>query len=147
MYGSSRRWAAQITRQTPLILSVEKLAIASNSNYHHNGSLAPPKDIARSYRTVSTDSKQPRNIAVLGGGLTGLTTAYFLNKLNPNVKITIYEADDRLGGWADTKKVRVKDVNGRDGFVTWDRGPRTIKIPRFTTEWNLYIFYELVCWP
>ena len=44
-----------------------------------------------------------REVAVIGGGVSGLTAAYLLSKSGRNV--TLLEADDRLGGHADTHMV------------------------------------------
>ncbi|KAK8152218.1 hypothetical protein BKA80DRAFT_179497, partial [Phyllosticta citrichinensis] len=65
-----------------------------------------------------------KKIAVLGGGITGLTTAYYLSKSLPNATITIYEASGRFGGWLQSKRMQ---VSGRGGFVTFEQGPRTLR--------------------
>src|SRR5689334_21361524 len=41
----------------------------------------------------------PRRIAVVGSGAAGLTAAYVASR---TADVTLYEADDRLGGHADT---------------------------------------------
>lgn len=61
-------------------------------------------------------------IAVLGGGITGLSTAHYLTKELPNAKITVYEGGDRLGGWLKSKYV---DVGS--GKVLFEQGPRTLR--------------------
>jgi predicted NAD/FAD-binding protein len=48
-----------------------------------------------------------RRIAVAGSGVAGLTAAYLLSREN---QVTLFEADDRLGGHADTHT-----VTGADG--------------------------------
>ena len=48
-----------------------------------------------------------RWIAVIGGGVSGLTAAYLLSKAGDHV--TLYEADGRLGGRADTHLVTADD--------------------------------------
>jgi predicted NAD/FAD-binding protein len=55
-----------------------------------------------------------RRIAVVGSGIAGLTAAYALSK---NSSVTLYEADSRLGGHADTHY-----VDGPDGPVGVDTG-------------------------
>ncbi len=47
---------------------------------------------------------QPSNLrlAVLGGGISGLTAAYRLTKLLPAARIELFEASDRLGGVLET---------------------------------------------
>nr|WP_197914417.1 FAD-dependent oxidoreductase [Rhodococcus fascians] len=55
-----------------------------------------------------------RRIAVVGSGIAGLTAAYALSK---NSSVTLYEAESRLGGHADTHY-----VDGPDGPVGVDTG-------------------------
>ncbi len=66
-------------------------------------------------------SRQPhrtrRRIAVIGSGVAGLTAAYILQA---ETDVTLFEADERLGGHADTHDVPVSDgrVLGIDtGFI------------------------------
>lgn len=47
-----------------------------------------------------------RRIAVVGSGVAGLTAAYVLQR---EADVTLFEADDRLGGHADTHEVAVSD--------------------------------------
>ena len=42
----------------------------------------------------------PVRIAIVGGGIAGLTAAYDLTRINQNVTVTIYEHSDQLGGLA-----------------------------------------------
>lgn len=77
----------------------------------------------RLYTTsVSSNAVAPREIAVLGGGITGLTSAYLLSQKLPDAKITLYEAGARLGGWMQSTQV---DVEG--GRVNFEQGPRSIR--------------------
>ncbi|KAJ8930555.1 hypothetical protein NQ314_016636 [Rhamnusium bicolor] len=56
---------------------------------------------------------------VLGGGLSGLSAAYYLLKKLPNKPIAIIEKSDRLGGW-------IKSNILNDGII-FEQGPRTIR--------------------
>ena len=38
------------------------------------------------------------NIGIIGAGIAGTSTAYFLNEKLPNAKITILEKDSKIGG-------------------------------------------------
>ena len=58
----------------------------------------------------------PRRLAVVGSGVAGLTAAYVASS-DEAVSVTLYEADDRLGGHADTH-----DVAGPDGVLAIDTG-------------------------
>ncbi|KAK4240009.1 hypothetical protein C8A03DRAFT_31850 [Achaetomium macrosporum] len=90
----------------------------------------------------------PRSIAVLGGGLTGLTTAWYLARNLPGARITIYEASDRLGGWVDTTKVNLKAPDGTEGTVHFEHAARMVKpqvggsgrVPR----WDDLVFFDMV---
>ena len=42
------------------------------------------------------------HIAVLGGGISGLSTAYFLRRANRNIRVTLIESSSRFGGWLET---------------------------------------------
>ncbi|KAH0555963.1 hypothetical protein GP486_006091 [Trichoglossum hirsutum] len=63
-----------------------------------------------------------KEIAVLGGGITGLASAYYVAKELPNARIVLYEASERLGGWVQSKKIDVGDGN-----VVFEQGPRTLR--------------------
>ncbi|OAA80001.1 protoporphyrinogen oxidase [Akanthomyces lecanii RCEF 1005] len=86
-----------------------------------------------------------KQVAVIGGGLTGLTTAYLLAKNLPaSARITLYESGDRLGGWIRTDKVPV-DVNGTKGVVRFERGPRTLSSLRGNAwRYDDLVLYELM---
>ncbi|THZ70271.1 Protoporphyrinogen oxidase [Aureobasidium pullulans] len=64
----------------------------------------------------------PNDVAILGGGITGLATAHYLSQSNPNRKVTIYESSPRLGGWLHTEKVEIDD-----GHILFEKGPRTLR--------------------
>ncbi|KAF4962529.1 hypothetical protein FSARC_9396 [Fusarium sarcochroum] len=90
----------------------------------------------RTYATAPKDAK----IAVLGGGLTGLTAAYYLAKKLPSTaKITLYESSDRLGGWIKTDRVPV-DIEGKSGTVAFERGARSLS----SLAGNTFRFDDLV---
>ena len=62
------------------------------------------------------------NVAILGGGITGLATAHYLARELPNTPITIYEASNRFGGWLNTQSVDVGT-----GRVVFEQGPRSLR--------------------
>ncbi|WP_433722452.1 NAD(P)/FAD-dependent oxidoreductase [Nocardia sp. CA-129566] len=66
---------------------------------------------------ISSGAADPRRVAVIGSGVAGLTAAWVLSG---SAEVTLYEADARLGGHADTHSV-IAD-NGEDlgvdtGFI------------------------------
>lgn len=88
----------------------------------------------------STGKAPPKSITILGGGLTGLTTAYHLSKLcasHPSlqqIKITLIEKSSRLGGWVDSKPALVDlgiEGGGKTTEMLLESGPRSIR-PRGT---------------
>lgn len=98
---------------------------------------------ARSFATLP-ETRLPKDIAVLGGGLTGLTTAYYLTRFHPDANITIYEADDRLGGWVDTEKISVKTKDGKDATISFERGARTVAPQSDLGRWEDFVLYDMV---
>ena len=68
------------------------------------------------------ESPDIKDIAILGGGITGLTSAYFAALLHPNAKVTLFEGSKRLGGWLISTK---HETNG--GTVIFEQGPRSLR--------------------
>ncbi|KAF1963821.1 Protoporphyrinogen oxidase [Byssothecium circinans] len=101
-----------LKQHAPLLESTIKRAIAP--------SLAPSSRIRR--RRYASTAAYPENIAVLGGGISGLASAYFVSKEFPNSKITVYEAGKEVGGWIKSKRVHVPGGN-----VLFEYGPRTLR--------------------
>ena len=58
-----------------------------------------------------------REVAVFGGGISGLSAAYFAKKRWKDARVTVHEASDRLGGAIDA----IKEP------VYFERGPRTFR--------------------
>lgn len=75
-----------------------------------------------SYTPRPSPNGRAQNIAVLGGGISGLTTAFNLTKDIPEAKITVFEAQDQPGGWVESERVEVND-----GSVLFEWGPRTLR--------------------
>lgn len=100
---------------------------------------------ARGYSTQGPDGKI-QNIAVIGGGITGLSTAHHLAKFAPKgTSITLYEGANRLGGWLETQKVEFTH-DGQKKLIQFERGPRTLR--SYSSEtWRLddLVIYSLVC--
>ena len=85
------------------------------------------RTLARSYSTgvVAADQGNNHNIkelAVLGGGITGLASAFYASEAFKDVPITIYESGPRLGGW-----LRSASVDVGTGKVVFEQGPRTLR--------------------
>ncbi|KAK0203610.1 hypothetical protein DFS33DRAFT_1260662 [Desarmillaria ectypa] len=64
-----------------------------------------------------------RHIAVIGGGLTGLSSAFHLSRRFPDAFITLFEKRHHLGGWVRSERVDV----GPSQQMVLEAGPRTIR--------------------
>ena len=62
------------------------------------------------------------SVAILGGGITGLVSAFEFSRRRPDLKITLIEGSDRLGGW-----LRSSSVNVGTGNVVFEQGPRNLR--------------------
>ena len=68
-----------------------------------------------------------KKIAIVGGGISGLTAAYLLLNRKPDLDVTVFEADDRPGG-----KIWTEQANGflcekgPNGFL--DNKPKTLEL-------------------
>ena len=49
-----------------------------------------------------------KKIAVIGTGISGISAAYYLNKLNYDV--AVYESNDYFGGHTDTQELEIDGV-------------------------------------
>ena len=59
-------------------------------------------------------------VAVLGGGISGLSAAYFLAKKHADPsKITLVEASARVGGWMHSVR--------SDSGAIFEQGPRSLR--------------------
>ncbi|KAL8727781.1 MAG: hypothetical protein Q9166_005836 [cf. Caloplaca sp. 2 TL-2023] len=70
-------------------------------------------------------SQRVTSVAVLGGGITGLASAYYLAQQLPNAQITLFESSSRLGGWLHSEQVDVGN-----GKILFEQGPRTLRPSR-----------------
>ena len=66
------------------------------------------------------------HVVVLGGGITGLATAFHLSRRIPQAKITLVENQDRVGGWMRSERV---ELGQGKGHMVLEAGPRTL-LPR-----------------
>lgn len=83
-------------------------------------SLCQQGSFRRHHATPTT--KELPTVAVLGGGITGLASAYFLSRDLPNAKITLFESSSRLGGWLHSRSVDIGSGN-----VIFEQGPRNLR--------------------
>lgn len=73
--------------------------------------------------------KQPgfagaRHVVIVGGGISGLATAWYLQQQDPHLKITLLEQSNRPGGKVKTEQLHVPEIGdfvieaGPDAFIT-----------------------------
>ena len=74
------------------------------------------------HRFSSTSAAYPKDIAVLGGGISGLSSAHFVAEEFPDSRITIFESTKKGGGWLQSQRVEVPG-----GDVLFEYGPRTLR--------------------
>lgn len=89
----------------------------------------------RGYASDAT-SGEIKDVAVLGGGITGLATAFYLSESLPHKRISLFEASSRLGGWLQSTSVDVGT-----GKVVFEQGPRNLR-PKMP---NGFVTIDLVC--
>ncbi|KAL8293278.1 hypothetical protein RQP46_000972 [Phenoliferia psychrophenolica] len=87
--------------------------------------------------TTSTPLEPPHTLAVVGGGLSGLSSAfYFLNALSPAArqaaKVVLLEKETRFGGWCKSVPIPTKEdaatiKDRKDAALIFETGPRSIR--------------------
>ena len=93
--------------------------------------------VPRSVCRARKKKMAPHHIAILGGGITGLSSAFHLSRRFPNALITLLEKESRLGGWLRSERVQLRDEQGTPATVVLEAGPRTLRP-------NAYSVLELV---
>ena len=87
----------------------------------------------------------PRSIAVLGGGLSGLSSAFHLSRRFPTTKVTLIEKQTRLGGWVRSQRVTIKE----NVSILLEAGPRTLR-PNSKSVLELVMYsvflFLIYCW-
>jgi len=82
----------------------------------------------------------PRTVAVVGSGVAGLVAAYVASR---TATVTVYEADGRLGGHADTHDVvdptGTRTLDTTVGTHDPDRTPRPVVVELYRTGHRLLL--------
>ncbi|KNC75869.1 hypothetical protein SARC_11612, partial [Sphaeroforma arctica JP610] len=66
-------------------------------------------------------------VAVVGGGLSGLSAAYHLARAAPHVQVVVLERSARVGGWVHTSKVHHVDGDAIKSPLILDTGPHSVR--------------------
>ncbi len=70
---------------------------------------------------------KPKDVVIVGGGISGLSALHFLKQRHPEFDITLFEADRRLGGTIGTDHIDGYSFDwGPNGFL--DREPLTLRM-------------------
>ncbi|KAF2835589.1 Protoporphyrinogen oxidase [Patellaria atrata CBS 101060] len=94
----------------------------------------------RLFSTAATaQDNSLEDVAIIGGGLTGLASAYYLAKERPSTKITIYEASSRTGGWLNSKYIDTPYKKQ----VLFETGPHSIRSGGEAAIFILFLIQEL----
>jgi oxygen-dependent protoporphyrinogen oxidase len=59
---------------------------------------------------------------ILGGGISGLATTYYLSRKFPNARLLLIESDHRVGGWVHSEDHPVEGTS-----LLCEYGPRSIR--------------------
>lgn len=94
-------------------------------------------------RFASSSAAYPEQIAVLGGGISGLASAHFVAKEFPNSNITVFESAKEAGGWLRSRRTAVPG-----GDVVFEYGPRTLR-PGLSSVATVQLvsMYNIYGWP
>lgn len=64
----------------------------------------------------------PTHVVVVGGGITGLTSAFHVARKFPSTRVSLLEKESRYGGWLKSERVNVGNQH-----VIVEAGPRTLR--------------------
>ncbi|KAF2147139.1 uncharacterized protein K452DRAFT_282124 [Aplosporella prunicola CBS 121167] len=119
------RHSMHIVQQHPLKATAASRGLLTTSTLLRTTTAATPTTTTNNNngRRNYASATAVKDVAVLGGGLTGLASAHFLARELPHAKITVYERSARVGGWLHSVR---KPVPG-GGEVVFEQGPRTIR--------------------
>ncbi|KAI9038031.1 uncharacterized protein KD926_011369 [Aspergillus affinis] len=98
-----------------------------DSNLHEKCALGNP--LLESFAGQEKERNPPAKVAIIGGGIAGLSTAYFLQndkRLGNSTQITIFEREARIGGRIRTTKVYGTGSEVDTGGHTFDRDDNLI---------------------
>lgn len=92
-----------------------------------------------------TSSATNRKVAIVGGGVSGLSAAWHLHTNAPHVQVELFEAEDRLGGHAYTTRVEGVDVDigfmvfNESNYPNMTRWFEKLSVPAENTDMSLSV--------
>lgn len=87
---------------------------------------------------MQTSTHAAKKIAIIGSGISGLTTAYYLNK---DHDITVFESNNYIGGHTDTHRIQCdnSDLQVDSGFIVFNERnyPNFVRLLKeINVEWQ-----------
>lgn len=120
------------------LTSTVQFSTASRSLLQQSQSNHASKLANRSEAEAEAES----TIAILGGGISGLSTALYLNRSlsassssGTPYKIILVEKEDRLGGWVKSERVKMKGETNETALL--ESGPRSLR-PAGHSGWSCW---------
>ncbi|KAN0061709.1 hypothetical protein ACQY0O_005701 [Thecaphora frezii] len=140
LHNSSRAASALPRRTLPLHTIASSARSTSSPRASFTPANAPHRRLYSSASasnippTVAASSTPPRTLAVLGGGISGLSSAYRLSqRLSPShYRILVLEQSQRLGGWIESHRTPLPSSSAAShpdapSPVLIEKGPRSIR--------------------
>jgi oxygen-dependent protoporphyrinogen oxidase len=62
--------------------------------------------------------RKSSHVAIIGGGISGLSSAFYLKLLRPDIHVTIFDKESRWGGWIRTERL---------GETIFEAGPHSLR--------------------
>lgn len=87
------------------------------------------------------DTGETYDVVVVGGGISGLSAAYFYRKAKPDARVLIIENHDDFGGHAKRNEFRPKGADGP--LLIGYGGTQSIEVLRAYTEVSMGLLHEL----
>ncbi|KAK8027840.1 protoporphyrinogen oxidase [Apiospora marii] len=123
----------------PRLPYVPKALFTRSSRAYATAASPQPKATA-DVESPPPSADPPRRIAVLGGGITGLTAAHYLARHAKNVHITLYEGSDHLGGWIKGEVAQTADGDE----ILLQQGPRMLRSGASGNKYDDLILYDVL---
>ncbi|KAJ9474825.1 Protoporphyrinogen oxidase [Pseudozyma hubeiensis] len=93
--------------------------------------ISPARGLSSSTTALAAAASAKKRIAVLGGGISGLTSAYRLAQQLPKDKydVLLLEHHNRLGGWIQSERIALPSTHGAapNDTALIEQGPRSIR--------------------
>ncbi|TQS39354.1 hypothetical protein Golomagni_00122 [Golovinomyces magnicellulatus] len=133
----SRQTIPRTLRATARLVTLKKIHLQvgnAKAHIHAIGSPSSHQQAVEEYDPLNSLSnkqnlRSPENltitnphVAILGSGISGLATAYYLTRKIPDIKVDLYESTNRIGGWLQSESV---DIGS--GRILLESGPRTLR--------------------